>query len=765
MLSLFLKLAAFILLILYSLGHVVAQNTFPPLPYAQKPRIQAQRAQHQVVLDGVLDEEDWRLCQQAGQFLVCYPEQMKKPAFDTRVMVLYDSVNLYFGAICYYSGRKRSLQVQNMKRDFGFSTNELLSIFIEPFQNSRMPLPGFYVSPYGTQTDIMYYYGVAYDYNWDAVWNARTSIGDSAWTAEIAIPWSSLRYPRDSTIWSINFDRNIRDKGEYTSWSPWPLAYDPSHMAYGGLLTGIHPPHQDMNLRLQPYALVKTSRGDGQASSTRPAVGGEVKWALGANTVADVTVNTDFAQADVDKQVVNLTRSSVFFPEKRQFFKENANLFSVGEDNMLQPFFTRRIGLNGAGSPLTIDGGLRLIHQSDKQSAGLLLMRQEGDSTARPAWFNVLRYKRQVGKWQLGAMNVMRMEEGDGKVAGGAGAGDWNAVTSLDAYVRLSEAFYVRQMVSASMDKGLPVRGVASVTEVNYATNTVYASLFVTAAGKGYTAKAGFMERQDFIHTQPELQLFLRPGSLPGRLFAWLPAGVAFYNPIVMADIYHQTSTGVLQEMSSSVSPVGFLTRTGGEYRVNMLYAYENIGDVFHPVNGVAIAPGKYQFLRWELYGKTNQAAPYSLEARVSTGRYYNIWLNSYYAALRVVPIPHVAFGLGFTESHFSGVRETSGGTGTGTDPGSGAGGPGSGDGARATTKNTFLVAPELRLAWNARLQLSSFYQYNTDANMGALNVRLSWEYRPLSFVYLVVNSNSHLRGVAERQEMGILKVSYIRQL
>src|SRR6185369_13168566 len=104
-------------------------------------------------------------------------------------------------------------------------------------------------------------------------------------------------------------------------------------------------------------------------------------WALQTNTVADITVNTDFAQAVVDKQVVNLTRSSVFFPEKRQFFKENANLFSVGKDNMLQPFFTRRIGLNYAGNPLTIDGGLRLIHQSEKQSAGLLLMRQEGDST------------------------------------------------------------------------------------------------------------------------------------------------------------------------------------------------------------------------------------------------------------------------------------------------------------------------------------------------------------------------------------------------
>jgi len=142
---------------------------------------------------------------------------------------------------------------------------------------------------------------------------------------------------------------------------------------------------------------------------------------------------------------------------------------------------------------------------------------------------------------------------------------------------------------------------------------------------------------------------------------------------------------------------------------------------------------------RLELYAKTNQAAHYSLETRVSTGKYYDIRLNSYYAAVRTVPVPQVAFGLGFTANHFSGMEHPA--------------------------HTTFLVAPELRLAWNARLQLSSFYQYNTAANTGALNIRWSWEYRPLSFVYLVVNSNSHLKGAALREETAILKVSYIKQL
>lgn len=328
---------------------------------------------------------------------------------------------------------------------------------------------------------------------------------------------------------------------------------------------------------------------------------------------------------------------------------------------------------------------------------------------------------------QAGGMTVMRYTEGIAKQAG-----EWNTVAAVDAFVKISEECYVRQMLSGNVRQGMGLSGLASLTEFNYSSSRVLATLFTAIAGKGYSAKAGFMEREDFIHNQPALQLYLPPSR-------GLPAVVSFYNPIFNADIYHQASTMELQEISSVFSPLGFLTRTGGEYRINLLYAYQRLGQVFSPVDGIDIAPGKYRFLRWEAYGKTNQAAHYSLEARVSTGKYYDIRLNSYYAVIRLTPIPQTAFGIGFTANHFFGMEEQA--------------------------HTTFLVAPEIRLAWNAQLQLSSFYQYNTDENTGSLNMRLSWEYRPLSFVYLVVNSNSRLRGAVHREQNAILKVSYIKQL
>src|SRR6187402_2704162 len=140
MLSTVLKSLFLLLFILYCVGRLIAQDVFPPQPYELKPRVQAVPVTGRMNIDGRLDEADWGRCEAATGFMVCFPEQLGRPSYDTKVMVLYDSVNIYFGAICYYNGRKKSLQVQSMKRDFGFSDNELLSIFIEPFQNSRLPM-------------------------------------------------------------------------------------------------------------------------------------------------------------------------------------------------------------------------------------------------------------------------------------------------------------------------------------------------------------------------------------------------------------------------------------------------------------------------------------------------------------------------------------------------------------------------------------------------------------------------------------------------
>jgi len=703
-----------------------AQAIFSPPPNDKRLRIPITYTREKIRPDGHLSEAAWLQCPVASHFTITYPDQGGAPSAETEVRVLYDSVNLYIGAVCHFHGSKKNLQVQDLRRDFGYG-NELFCVMIEPFRDPRVPVTGLYVSPYGNISDVLCYLDGTYDYNWDALWQADASISDSTWTAELAIPFSSIRYRPDDTAWSINFSRNIRIEGQSSTWSPVPFAYTPSHMEYAGLLTGIHSPKPGMNLRIEPYVLAKAP-GPGQLQG-----GGEIKWAVNTNTLVEGTVNTDFAQADVDQQVVNLTRSSVFFPEKRQFFKENANLFALGQDGIMQPFFSRRIGLNDAGTPVPLNGGIRMIHQSAKEAGGLLLMRQKADSVDNPAWFGVLRYKRNLGTgFQLGGMGVWRYDEPVIKAPGSL-----NTVGAVDAFWKISQPLFVRSMYSLSANSASGERGGASVTEVQYNDNLLAADLVETYVSGSYHAKTGYQARTDFINTLPSLQLFIKDKRLPHH--------IAFFNPQINASIFHQASSGILQEATVNLIPAGFIFRDLGQLNITLTKSWENLSEPFSPVSIIRIAAGKYYYSRYELYYLSNQSAHYSMEARISTGGYYDGRLNSYYISLRAAPDPHFSLLMSYTRNDFQSV------------------------GAAGATATTHLLAPQLRLAFNPKILLSAFYQYNTAASTGAFNGRFSWEYRPLSFVCLVYNDtqdiHSPLHARVPGQQSAILKISYIRQL
>jgi hypothetical protein len=710
-----------------------AQEAFAPLPVANRPHLQATRVTGPINIDGIPDEAAWNNAPAAAHFTTAYPRQGDKATYDTEVRLLYDDKNIYISARCDFPPGKKSLQVQDLRRDFSYSNNELFEILIDPFKDPRMPVMTFCVTPYGTQMDIMHYADFSYDYKWDAVWQAASKIQEHSWTTEVAIPFTSLRYPKNSTEWSINFARNIRFIGETNGWSPWPQAFSETQLAYGGILTNMVPPDANFNLRVEPYALVNARRADSDKPHYKPEFGGEIKYAINSNTLLEGTINTDFAQADVDKQVVNLSRSSVFFPEKRQFFLENSSLFSVGQNSIIQPFFSRRIGLSDNGSPLTINGGLRFIHQDNKQSAGILVMKQNGDTTEKGALFGVFRYKRSVSqRLQLGAMEVLRQN-----FAGLNQSASVNPVEVVDAFWQVSQPLFIRGMASYSGNSLSGQKGPAAFAEFNYSATHFFIDWFQTAVSKGYQAQTGFTARDNFINTQPTLYIFMHK--------KWFPKNVQFFSPQFTADIYHEASSGKFQEASVVVMPLQLFFTNQSHLDFSITSSWENLTDNFQPVRNVDIAAANYHFNRYEFYGITNAAAPFSAETRLSTGGYYNGRLNSYYLSLRAAPVPQLSLVMSYTRNDFKNV------------------------GINQISTTTHLLAPELRVAANPKILLSAFYQYNTDARNGSLNARFSWEYRPLSFIYLVINSvNNYYKtpfGIPQRQQGGIMKLTYIRQI
>ncbi|MEO6405251.1 MAG: carbohydrate binding family 9 domain-containing protein, partial [Ferruginibacter sp.] len=224
------------------------QTAFRPATPSARLSIKASKASQKIVLDGKLNEADWQLCENASGFIQSQPDQGTKATFGTTVKVLYDDVNIYIGAIC--DNPTGKVYVQDLRRDFTYNDNDLFGVFIDPFKDVQSPVQSFLVTPLSTQRDLLIYDDRIYDLNWDAVWKAKSTITPNNWSVEIAIPWSTLRYPSDSTSWAINFNRNIRGLNQITGWSPWPLAYSVGRMAYSGLITDIHPPKTKMNIRV-----------------------------------------------------------------------------------------------------------------------------------------------------------------------------------------------------------------------------------------------------------------------------------------------------------------------------------------------------------------------------------------------------------------------------------------------------------------------------------------------------------------------------------
>lgn len=713
--------------------HITAQQIFPPLPIDKRPHVRAEYTKEKIIVDGKDNEAAWKTTSAASNFIVSYPKQGDTATYNTTVRVLYDNTNLYIYADCNFPPGKKAIQVQDMRRDYSFDECELLEVVIDPFKDPRSPVMGFSVTPYGTQMDIMHYTDGTFNYNWNAVWKAASKIQAHSWTTEIALPFSTLRYPKDSTEWSINFIRNIRHLGELNGWSAWPMAFFESRMEYAGIVTNIVPPKENVNIRFEPYALEKFTSANKTKTNTGAEAGGEIKYAVNTNTLFEATVHTDFAQADVDAQVINLTRSSVYFPEKRQFFLENSNLFSVGNNNMVQPFFSRRIGLSDNGSPLTIDGGLRLIHQDAKQAAGILLMKQQGDSTEAKATFGIFRYKRNITQnLQIGGMAVLR-KNGDDEHQ----PSYLNTVGALDVFWQINPALFIKAMGSVSNNSLTKQNGTAAFGEVNYATNSFSFDWLEAEVSKDYQAQTGYVERDNFIHSQPGLSLLIHRN--------WFPKYISFFNPQLSAHVYQQASGGTFEEANVNVIPFQLIFKNLSQFNFNITTSWQNLQSAFEPVRTINIAAGNYHYTRYELYALTNEAAHYSAEARISRGGYYDGSLNSYAVSLRAEPTPHVSLVIGYTANKF---RNT---------------------GTSKIYIITHLLAPQLRIAVTPKILLSAFYQYNTDAQNGSLNARFSWEYKPLSFIYLVFNSLDNYYktpfDIPKKQQSGILKFTYIYQL
>jgi hypothetical protein len=716
-------------------------------PDSIKKEMTAVQISNTIKVDGLLNEEEWKLTKPSPRFVQIEPQQGMPANFETEVKVLYNRQYLYVGFICHDSVGKKAIRATDFRRDFGIRSHDHVALSFDGFNDTRNAM-ALMANAYGVQRDLLVFDDILTDIDWDGLWKVRTTRSDSGWVAEIAIPWQTLRYPKTKDSlqqWGFNVYRTRRMSNEISSFSGYPRNFSFTRMAYAGLLKNLQPPPPKPNIRIQPYILSSYDHYKNFPASTEPEknnfrVGGDIKWAINPNSILDVTINTDFAQADADRQVNNVTRFSVFFPERRQFFLENASLFGVGvrpNDDAsggamrIQPFFSRRIGLDDFGNPIPIDAGGRFVYRSLKRNAGVMAMRQRESPTTPATNFFVGRFSENFGKQnRIGGLMTYK-NNSDGM----------NTVGAIDGFFRMGESHSLNTMLIYSntntKDPNVASKGAfAGYAQYYYTSNQWKIWWTQSVVTKDFNPELGFVSRSNVIGTTPGVFWYYRGKWLPFK------KRIRAFEPGVFPEFYHDASTGKLIERQLTVNPIWINFQNGGYIGYIITPTYQLLTEPFAPL-GINIPEGKYNYLRHSFYFSTDPSRVISSNINFETGSYYNGDLTAGTISLNFAPIPHIFLQGQFNRNHFNEVGEP------------------------ASDKTVDLYSISGRLALNPRLQLIGFYQRNSENNLSNYNIRLSWEYQPLSYVYLVFNRRSFDNTQQKRQteDHAIIKVSYLRQL
>ena len=718
-------------------GQEKTTENFPPPEIPVE--VQATKAQGKIKVDGHLEEADWKKAQIIRDFFRVEPVQGGTIKNPTEVKILYDNKFLYVGVIAADSLGKQGVRIQDLRRDFNRRENDVFGIQIDA-QNTKQYAISFQTSPYGNQLDLQSFNDNNTDANWNALWTVRTQRTEKGYTAEFAIPFKSIRYdrtaPGQETEWGITLYRLARKDFEKTVFPAIPQSFSENRMIYAAKLKGLELPPPSANIRVEPYVLYQfdEQKEGSQINSTfsEPKVGGDVKWAINPNSVLDLTINTDFAQADVDRAVNNLERFNIFFPERRQFFLENSGIWAGGGNFQVRPFFSRTIGLENTfnASPAPLDAGLRFTNRNEERTLALLGVRQRETANSSGSTFGVLRYIENYGKENnIGGMVTYRQD--DASAILGLDRRE-NATFSLDGLIRPKSQLTLTYLLSASVDSETGSTGYAGRLFAGSTTNNHYIGYVNAFVSNDYNSDMGFVFQRNVMYHSPGGYAILRPKSMPF---------IRRWDPGVFVNYYHDFENfSNFQQSSIYIFPVYTWFKDNSFIEISLTPTWQNINFDFSPL-GLDIAQGRYSYTRFVLRYNSDQSKKFSGSIRYNFGDFYDGDRQTVNAGLRYAPSPHFSVTANYERNDIQNV------------------------GAANQSLITDLYTGSLRLALNPRVQLSSFYQYNSFDQQGRWNVRFSWEYMPLSFIYVVFNdTQTNLFDPVQSRTQLISKITLLKQ-
>lgn len=594
----------------------VAQDS-QPVEARPRPTAEAQLLVVAPTLDGdVRNDAAWRGVAAVSGFTQVQPDLGAAATKKTEVFIAYTDSALWVGVIAHDDSADNVI-VAESRRDSSLDETDSFQLIIDGLLDRQNGFV-FGTNPTGMQYDAQVIKeggsgqftgrsGV-FDENWDGSWEVRSIVGEFGWSAEIEIPFTTLRYGNaQPQNWGINFQRNIRRNNEIVYWAPIGRQHTISRVSMAGTLTGIDVPTK-RNLQVTPYVLAANSRV-GSTTRTDQEVGVDVKYSLTPSLTLDGTYNTDFAQVEVDDVIVNLDRFSIFLPEKRPFFLENAGQFTVGNNREVELFFSRRIGIVD-GEQVPIEGGLRLSGKlGASTNVGLLYMSDEGlPGVASANDYLVARVSKEMGnRSSVGALVVSRDGAGNALLAS---AQDENQTYALDGRLGVGENLLFEGWLARTSTPGLTGNDHAFAAKALYNSDLWSSRLIYTEIREAFNPEVGFLSRDDYRRGEFFLLRRFRPASDSALLE--IRPHITFRD---FWDLDGFLETGFRHFDSHWEFKNGYQFNAGYNHRT------DGFKEPFEIIEGVFIAPGSYSGGEAQLAFHTNQSAALSFNIDAFIGK------------------------------------------------------------------------------------------------------------------------------------------------
>jgi len=678
----------------------VLLSALPSLAQRSTPdRLKASRIDSPIDLDGALDEEAWSKAHRISNFTQRELEENEPATEKTEVAVLFTETDLYLGIWCYDS-QPDSIIAQKMSWDFDYGTEDNFEIVLDTYADSRNAY-FLVINPNGAQYDsLITDNGRKSNSDWNGVWHVATKRTDQGWFAEIRIPFSTLKFsPEDEQTWGINFERNIRHKREQVLWQGWSRDASLRQVNRAGRLEGLEGLTRMKVFEFRPYVIGGVEKEKEEKAGRTADLGLDFNYIVNPTVKLDFTINPDFGQVESDRLIVNLTRFSISYPEKRPFFLEAQNFldFSLGR---AQPYYSRRIGIY-QGQETPIIGGSRFLGKMGRSTLGVMVLQTAKTDTAATTNFSLVRWKQDI--LEQSSIGILAI--------GATQKGRFNGTGGIDLLYSTSKLFGDKNFaiggaIAATYTSDSDVKsGTAHHVFLSYPNDLVEIDASWERVGQDFNPEVGFLRRTNYQLFSTEWQFNPRPKFLPWvRQVEIKPIEISYY----IDDI-----TKEMQSVYMEFRPLGLFLKSGDAMEFNIQRNAENLTEEFEIRDGYIIPAGRYWTNRAELQIETFEGRPVVADVAIDWGQFYDGSSTEWQAQLTWKLNRHFSTSFAYQRTDIELAA-----------------------GSFAIDE----VVGRMNFSVNPKLFGSVFAQWNNDDDEVLFNFRVTWIPKPGASLYFVFN-------------------------